>query len=271
MKTIEKEKIIYVNLFGRIGNNLFQLAAAASLAEKMEASFVALPFSDYLPPSENQQSLYEYLQQFNDSLLRNIDLREGFPLEYTDYYEPCFEYKEIPCINQLLLFGYFQSEKYFDEITVRNLFEIDVQTKKRIMQKYGNLLQQNPTSINVRRGDYLNKQNYHPVCTLEYFNTAIETIGKNQQFLITSDDLPWCKDNFVGTNFHFSEKTDPVENLYLQSLCANNIISNSSYSWWGAWLNLNKNKKVIAPLNWFGPEASELNTQDLLPDSWIKI
>lgn len=140
-----------------------------------------------------------------------------------------------------------------------------------MQEKYGSLLKEDVCSINVRRGDYLNCSDYHPVCSLEYFNQAIDRIGRDKQFLITSDDLPWCKENFIGDHFHFADRTVPEENLYLQALCTNNIISNSTFSWWGAWLNPNVNKKVIAPKVWYGPQAADLNTQDLLPDSWIQI
>ena len=267
--SIKKPKI-YVKLIGRIGNNMFQIAAAASLAKKFNCDFIAIPDSYFLPEPDHCY-LYEYLQQFKNTIFQNIDFEINYPAQYKLYSEMCFNYKEIPYDENIFISGYFQSEKYFDQELVRELFKIDPDTYNLLIQKYGDLLKEEVTSINVRRGDYLKCSDRHPVCTLEYFNDAIDIIGRDKQFLIISDDLPWCKENFIGTNFYFADRTIPEENLYLQTLCTNNIISNSSFSWWGAWLNPNVNKKVIAPKIWFGSQKETLNTQDLLPDSWLKI
>ncbi|MEG1580109.1 MAG: alpha-1,2-fucosyltransferase, partial [Bacteroidaceae bacterium] len=224
---------IYASLIGRIGNNLFQIAAVASLAKKNHCNFVGIAKPLYYLPSPDNCVLREYLLQFEDNLLRNIGNMETLdPETYELYEEPFYHYQEIPYKENLLISGYFQSEKYFDEPLVRELFRIDDKTKETLYSKYGELLNNEVTSINVRRGDYLNVQNYHPVCPLEYFERAIDRIGRDKQYLITSDDLPWCKEHFRGNNFNFADRVDPVENLYLQSLCRNNILSNSSYSWW---------------------------------------
>ncbi|MCD7977616.1 MAG: alpha-1,2-fucosyltransferase [Tannerellaceae bacterium] len=168
--------------------------------------------------------------------------------------------------------GYFQSEKYFDSSLVRNMFKIDNETQDFLKEKYDEILElPGITSINVRRGDYLKVQDHLPVCSLNYYNKAIEIIGKDKPYLITSDDLEWCRQNFKGDKFYFAECTNPTYDLYLPSMCQNHIISNSTFSWWGAWLNNSEDKKVIAPLRWFGPKYAEHNTQDLLPEKWIKI
>ena len=133
------------------------------------------------------------------------------------------------------------------------------------------MLAQKPVSINVRRGDYLNFSDHHPVQPLSYFKDAIEIIGTNRHYLITSDDTNWCKENFVGENFHVIEDIAPVENLYLQSLCYDHIISNSTFSWWGAWLDNKRNKRVISPKLWFGPKLSHITTKDLIPKAWLAI
>jgi hypothetical protein len=88
--------------------------------------------------------------------------------------------------------------------------------------------------------------------------------------LVFSDDISWCKDNLKFDKMNFIEGLDNVEDMWLMSLCDNNIIANSSFSWWGAWLNSNFNKKVIAPLHWFGDSAN-LNTSDIIPTNWIRI
>lgn len=261
---------IYAGLIGRIGNNLFQIAAIASLAKQFNCNFIAIPYPYMLPEPDNCL-LYDYLKSFKKTILRHTPLEAEFPAQCALYSEPCYHYKAIPYAENLLLWGYFQSEKYFDAPLVRELFKIHPDTYHLLNRKYGDLLKEEITSINVRRGDYLKCPDYHPVCTLDYFNHAIDLIGRDKHFLITSDDPAWCRKNFIGKNFHFADRTVPEENLYLQTLCTNNIISNSSFSWWGAWLNSNTDKQVVAPRIWYGPQAENLNTQDLLPDSWLKI
>ena len=106
---------------------------------------------------------------------------------------------------------------------------------------------------------------------MPYFRQAINYFGKDKQYLVLSDDIVWCKKKFVGSNFHFPDRESPVTDLYLQSLCTHNIISNSSYSWWGAWLNQNPQKIVIVPKTWFGIQMRDYNLADLIPEEWIKI
>ena len=95
-------------------------------------------------------------------------------------------------------------------------------------------------------------------------------IGDYKNIVVFSDDIPWCKENLIFDNIIFIEGNKDYEDLWLMSLCEHNIIANSSFSWWGAWLNENKNKKVVSPLNWFG-QQSNTNQSDIVPESWIKI
>ena len=115
----------------------------------------------------------------------------------------------------------------------------------------------------------MNLPNHHPACNLGYYKEAIKLMDVNK-FIVFSDDMSWCKENFVGDEFIFMENNSDYIDLWLMSLCDNNIIANSSFSWWGAWLNQNPNKKVIAPKKWFGPAINH-NTKDLIPESWIII
>jgi hypothetical protein len=89
--------------------------------------------------------------------------------------------------------------------------------------------------------------------------------------LITSDNISWCKKKFRGENFFFSEGESAIVDMYLQSCCTNNIISNSSFSWWGAWMNKNPQKIVITPDPWFGIAFRNKDTKDLIPEGWIKL
>ena len=92
------------------------------------------------------------------------------------------------------------------------------------------------------------------------------------KFLIFSDDILWCKKHFIGNQYEFSEGNSPSIDLAIMARCSNNIIANSSFSWWGAYLNMQRGCKVIAPATWFGSKLSPThNTCDLLPPKWIKI
>jgi hypothetical protein len=151
-------------------------------------------------------------------------------------------------------------------------YSIDSQTLAYINKKYNDVFLNEVTSVNVRRGDFTSLPEYHPVCSISYFRNAINYIGKRKIYLVISDDIEWCKKSFKGDNYYFIENENPTVDLYLQSLCANNIISNSSFSWWGAWLNTNSDKIVISPSeNWVGKKHPVQNTNDLLPETWIKL
>jgi hypothetical protein len=131
----------------------------------------------------------------------------------------------------------------------------------------------------VRRGDYVTSpktNSVHGTCSLEYYYDSfnlIEKQHKNSHYFIFSDDIEWCKQNleFIKnkTFIELSANERDHEEMYLMSQCKHNIIANSSFSWWGAWLNQNPDKMVIAPKKWFHDQ--QINTNDLIPDTWIRI
>lgn len=260
--------MVYSYLYNRIGNNLFQIAAGVSLAKKMNVPYQAI-IGNYMTTEPDNCSLSEYLNQFRNNILRNIDLVSSVPSEIAEYKEPTFEYSPLPVKDEIMLNGLFQSEKYFDKELVRNLFSIDTNTCEYIVKKYGLILDKETVSVVVRRGDYLKYSRFHTVCTMSYYQKAIDYIGRNKHFLIISDDIEWCKKKIKGENISFVEDEVPVVDLYLQSMCTHNIISNSSFAWWGAWLNPNPHKVVIYPSHWFGYRYRKLNTADMLPKEWV--
>lgn len=228
---------------GRLGNQLWQISATIATAKKNNTT--------YLFPS------WEYEPYFNlhGCFSSNIG---GRPI----YQEPNFHYSIIPHFHDIDLSGYFQSEKYF--IEYENFIKQVLEFKHQIP------LQPNTTSIHIRRGDYLViGNNYHTNLSDSYYNQAMSIISSNK-YMIFSDDIAWCKSKFIGSQFIFSENNSPAIDLAWMAACENNIIANSSFSWWGAWLNKNPSKKIIAPEKWFGPKLAH-NTKDLLPEKWIKI
>ena len=133
----------------------------------------------------------------------------------------------------------------------------------------------NSVSIHVRRGDYLMEIGWD-TCNLEYYNKAIkyiEQILPHCTFYVFSDDILWCMKNLTNKyNFIYvdwNKGNDSWQDMYLMSQCKNNIIANSTFSWWGAWLNNNPQKIVITPSIWFNDRNP--NDCDIIPDNWIKI
>lgn len=249
-------------LQGGLGNYLFQIAATVSLANENNDTPI---FSD-----TDLYYLHRNFSTYKNNIFSKIKFISGpFPRANV-YHEPCFQYREIPYSENLLLIGHFQSEKYFKHVNMNDLLEPTDEIKNYVKTKYTSILNQTTCSIHVRRGDYLKYPNHHPACDISYYNNAISKMPNGTKFLVFSDDIQWCKDKFIG-DFEFIEGEQDVIDLYLMSLCNHNIIANSTFSWWGAWLNQNKNKLVIAPKIWFGPGKGDVNTNDILPENWVKI
>lgn len=243
--------MVYVKFDGRLCNNFFQLAAGLNLALDNNDEVVA--------PKTDFYKFINYTPKF-----------ESF-VQHSDHYnEPHFHYKEIPYTKDMLLTGFFQSEKYFakhKEEIIKKLFLKD-EYIDQIKSKYKELLQEETISMHIRRTDYLAMQQYHTVLPVGYYSKALESIGtKGKKIVVFSDDPEWCKQKFIGDKFVFIEKNLPIVDLFLMSLCKENIIANSSFSWWGAYFNANKSKRVIAPKDWFGP-AYDHNTKDLYCEGW---
>jgi hypothetical protein len=165
--------------------------------------------------------------------------------------------------------GYWQSEKYFKPIEniIREQLRPNADTINKLKEKYPT---EKSISMHIRRTDYVSSNGFHPVQTIEYYQSGLEIIGEYDNLLIFSDDINWCKENLKFENMTFVEGNDDVEDIWLMSMCDHNIIANSSFSWWGAWLNENRDKKIIAPKKWFG-DKSNTNYSDIIPDDWIKI
>jgi hypothetical protein len=255
--------VLTVSLLGGLGNLMFQTAAIHSLA--IDSG------DDVVCDSSNVVKIHNHLDTYKTNILRNVSY--GPTITNTQYNEPYFHYNKIPYSEGLGISGYFQSEKYFqhNREKILDLFSVDDVNGEYINKKYCNVLRNDTCSIHIRRGDYLGLSHIHPPCSLDYYLEAIKQLPEGTVFLVFSDDLDWCKENLNFSHLiHFVEGNTDYQDMWLMSLCDNNIIANSSFSWWGAWLNQNPNKKVIAPKVWFGPSVQH-NTQDLIPETWITI
>jgi hypothetical protein len=114
-------------------------------------------------------------------------------------------------------------------------------------------------------------KDHHPICDIQYYQNAIDNFDNDVIFLVFSDDINYAKKTFTENKYTIIENEKDYIDLYLMTMCKSNIIANSSFSWWGAWLNNNTNKKVIAPKKWFGESLKENNIKDLIPENWICI
>lgn len=248
---------------GGLGNQMFQIAAAYSLAQDNNDEAV-FDFNKCYTPGQGHES-----NRYKETILKNINNQSNiFSCNFHE--EEDFSYKEIKYRNNLMIKGYFQCEKYFynNKQSVIDLFHIsqeDISFLNDIFDFNNNKY----VSVHIRRAEYLKYPDIHPVCEKSYYYKAMEFFPKETKFLFISDDIEWVKDNFKSNNFYFSENNTDILDLTLISLCDHNIIANSSFSWWGAYLNKNKNKTVIGPKHWFGPKGPK--NQEIIPESWIKI
>lgn len=267
--------MIYTHLKGGLGNMLFQIAAGISFSKRLNTNLCLINLNSHLEylnaddvyqPKLKHSFEYLKLNQFkNFSQIPPITK----PLRMVTY---PFEYiKDLPT-DDCIINGFFQSEKFIinERDEVLNNFSPSEEIVSHL-SKY-NFTNFKTTSIHVRRGDYLNNPDYHTVQSKEYFTEAIRLTRYNtDKYIIFSDDIEWCKNNFIGEEFIFIDKEKDYIELYLMSFCHNNIISNSSFGWWGAWMNRNTDKIVIGPKKWFGPKDPNLTDKDIIPENWIKL
>jgi hypothetical protein len=179
--------------------------------------------------------------------------------------------------------GYWQSEKYFKGI--RNILMKEFSLKNGMPEKMRELSRlingTNSVSLHIRRGDYFSDprvNSVHGVCTADYYSKAVDRMASeidSPRFFIFSDEPEWVRNN-LKINFPMTIVADEFrgesfEELSLMSQCKHNIIANSSFSWWGAWLNAGEEKKVLAPKRWFNEGTVDYDIDDLLPEEWIKI
>lgn len=264
--------ITYGNLgkYGRLGNQMFQIASTIGIAKDNNLDYGFDSWYCNYTNTDFNNFLNTPLNKLNMDTSKNT-------LKTT---EPEFNYKKMLLNSNYnhILYGYFQSEKYFQNHKnyVKNIFQLKPKYLLKIEEKYGDILK-NSCSLHIRRGDYLGLQNFHTLIGLDYYEESLFKLYGNNltnlNLLIFSDDISWCKSNFnfEGPKIHYIEGNSDIIDMTLMSMCGNNIIANSSFSWWGAWLNKNPNKKVVAPKNWFGPHNSNLSTKDLYCEEWIII
>jgi len=273
---------------GRLANQMFQYASLKGIAKNCGYDFCIPPRNVFGQNDQNVKNsdvtIYDCFDLSNikqDIVVNPMMQERGFNFD-----ENLFN----NCPDNVDLFGYFQSEKYFkhieDEIRKDFTFKEDITkvSKEIFFQLFGEQVgvprgrrgrwrhRRTPKviSLHVRRGDYVVNPN-HPIQSLEYYQQALSYFDENLPVIIFSDDPQWCDEQelFKPDRFFISEGGDTRVDLCLMSLCSYHIIANSSYSWWGSWLA--NSQKTIAPKNWFSGNCINHNTQDLYLSNWIII
>lgn len=270
--------MIVTHIMGGLGNQLFQYALGRALAHRHNAE-LKLDITDTEASKFSHHNYYR-LGEFN--VQENFATAEEFKnlprIVEKNSSQPNFQPEILDAPDNIWLHGYWQSEKYFSdiadilrrELTLKNpLGEISSSWLKKILDA------ECAVSLHVRHGDYLTPliRNNSGILPLDYYKTCVDELKKdfpNLILFVFSDDLTWAKENLnFGVPIEFVEGCErDAEEMYLMSRCQHNIISHSTFSWWGAWLNPNPDKKVFAPYPW---SRSSNGFHDIFPESWIKI
>lgn len=288
--------------YGGLGNVMFTYALVCAYRQKGIKSFLFVSDANVehngyelervFPRTDQwrglnclQRTFYSLMQ-----IMRNIRYKKrNFPhrllfFPFSDQHYDQAPVKFFPQVfawpdkNEYLI-GLFQSYKYFEECrdVILQEFQFDVSRLSDATRRMAEQMQQcNSVSIHVRRGDYMNGYYYNllgKVCDLEYYQRAIEEIKKHVEFprfFIFSDDKEYVAKSLLledAVYVDFNSGTDSWQDMYLMSQCNHNIIANSTFSWWGAWLNTHPDKIVVAPPRWF----NDMEHDDIIPPEWKRV
>lgn len=284
--------MIFIKLIGGLGNQMFQYALGRHLAIK-NGTKLKLDISELIS-GKGEITIRNYeLDQFKieeeiaspsdlvffetNKIVKAIEKFKPYHRRLKVYEKGLsFDEKILKIKGVKYLNGFWQSELYFNDIrdVLLKEFSLKNEVSKNVKEISDKIKKQESVSLHVRRGDYVHKYSdqYH-VQGNDYYHTALEIIKKvnpNYNLFVFSDDIEWCKTNLIFENQTFYiEPNKSFEDIYLMSLCSHNIIANSSFSWWGAWLNPNPEKICIAPKNWFKNKKQSNN--NIIPRSWITI
>jgi hypothetical protein len=299
---MSQPKRIVSNLTVGLGNQLFQYATGLGLARAKGCDFAYDIHSAFgcgdewdelpryfnvshrpVPLKELQRESWAFrLPAVGLKAVRKLGKLETFSSFF--YLEPGFAFD--PALDQrdrsTYLIGYWQSPLYFSKIEneIRREFSFKRPLSERGTELARKIASSTSVSLHVRRGDYLTSHasKVHGSCGIEYYAKALETLASQEGTLdvfVFSDDIKWARENLKFPHAmtfvdHTTGKTAD-EDMHLMSLCRHNVIANSTFSWWGAWLNANPNKIVVAPARWFADEAMNSQATSLIPSTWLRV
>lgn len=294
------ERMIIVKLAGGLGNQMFQYATGLGIAKsrctpcKVDLSFlksvqeggtrrsyglnklslrirIATRWETEVLSSRRLSRFLQTVFDENSALLPTVLEERHF------HFDPAV----LDAPRNAYLDGFWQSEKYFKSIRSELLkgFLPCRPLEGRNLEIANRMKHCDAVSVHVRRGDYVSSPEtaaFHGICSLEYYQRGIDAFTdtlNSPEFFVFSDEPDWVRENFdFSIPIHiidYNGADSPEEDVRLMSLCRYHIIANSALSWWGAWLSENKGRKVVAPKRWF--LDPEIDTSDLLPDSWVRI
>jgi len=286
--------VIISELTGGLGNQMFQYAFGYSQAKKLGVDFKYNFIShhgdtprtfelDCFNISANQATPHD-MRKFSTGAIIFSRMLGRFMKQKNlicNEQDDGIDLKDISKHQNCYLRGYWQSAKYFqkyeDDLGKEFSFKSELKGKNKILSRL--IMAVNPVSVHIRRGDYVtNKKTklFHGICDVDYYRKAMQLLKKkipNPFFIFFSDDPHWvklnlsCKDNCFYVDWNNGKKS--YLDMQLMSMCNHNIIANSSFSWWGAWLNDNPRKIIITPRQWFRDASS--NSSGLIPQQWLKI
>ncbi len=291
---MKSEEKIIIKFNGGLGNQMFQWAFGSALEKKTGVKvFFDMSFFEKKYARPYELNIFNLDIKFIKNLWLKLKLKIIWKLRkklhnkkflgLSFYSEPHFEFDEnlFKVKPNTYIEGFFQSEKYFKDIgtEIRADFQfknLPDEENQKLIEKIGTT---NSISLHIRRCDYVKKKRYknlYAKCTLDYYKRGVEYIeGKynNPTLFIFSDDINWVMENlnlpYESVYVSHNTGNKSYEDMRLMSLCKHNIIANSSFSWWGAWLNDNKEKIVIAPQKWFYDE--KIFQEDVIPQNWVKL
>ena len=267
---------------GRLGNQMFQYAGLRGIAANRNFEWLIPRPDNYGDSNYGLFDCFEMssVKEENFGQLNGQSIARGqfhFSQEFFDN-----------CPDNINLHDYFQTEKYFKNIedVIRNDFSFKKEIVKSCLEILDELV--DPIFIHIRRGDYVNQPDNHPVCSTSYYKSSLNHFKDTSSVLIFSDDPEWCKsqelfsdDRFLISEFNlkYNQTSDtndgrvksliPYYDLCLMSMCQGGIIANSSMSWWGAWMIQNPIQPIIAPNPWFGKNYIHYDMSDLIPERWV--
>ncbi len=287
--------MVIARLIGGLGNQLFQYALGRTIAASRSTT-LKLDITDYETYKVQAYALHHFnviesfatrdeirrlrgggwmAKRLSRRLHRLIPFRkDSYVLEKGFAFDP--EVLKSP--DDVYLEGYWQSEKYFasTEGLLRREFTIRQSLSGRNQEMAARIAGCNTVSLHVRRGDYVSNPNasrVHGLCGADYYQAAVRRIAEivpQPHLFVFSDDPEWAARNLhldhPMTIVTGNDTQRDYEDLHLMSLCRHHIVANSSFSWWGAWLDTNPDKIVIVPARWFAREQHD--TRDLFPPAW---
>jgi hypothetical protein len=251
---------------GQLGNQMFQFASIKGIAQNRGYD-MCIPDHD---------------EKFNDGIgnILRIELDDAFDIECQRgiigsnvLQEQSFHFDETlfnECPDNLSLYGFFQTEKYFKHIEddIRKDFTFKKKIQDECKEIVEEVFDQNPIALHIRRGDFLiNSANHHNL-SIDWYEKALKKFDPDREVIIFSDDIFWAsaQELFKPDRFIISDGNSSYHDMFMMTQCSDFIIANSTFSWWGAWLA--NTGRVIAPSKWFGPNNAHLNTKDLYPSHW---